>query len=714
MIEPAPDTGGVDLDGRFADGGGDDESSRTPDRRLPAATEQQAVVGVAVFWISVDAAQAWVIAPKPLAVLGPLTVLAMVAARSRRSPAPIVVAIAALGLVIGGWADRQYLELPAGRFSHLTATLASDARPVGAGWQATVAVIGVESGHAPATEPESLVAVSTPVPDGARLQVEAYGRAGFVLQSATVGERLVLTGSIRPVGDRPWLRARHVVARASLDEVNAVAPAGVFHRLAESVRDVIEGGGAGFDPSRRALYTGLVIGDDRFQPLSQQARFRVTGLSHLLAVSGQNVAFVLLVVWPLAGLLPYRWRFAAIGVALGLFVLVTRAEPSVLRATACAALATWAHLTGRDRSGIRVLAGGVAALLVVDPFLVDVVGFQLSVGASAGIVVLAPVIVDRIGVRSRLANRLLIQPVAVTVAAQLGVAPLLMHYFGPLSMVALPANLLAGWAAGAVMTLGLTAGPVAGLLHRSQSQSTPAVVADLIQAPTEVLLWWIDSVAAHSVWLAVPQLDGPRLAMLVGLLATTAVRPRRVPAVGSVRGSPDGIARVLLVAAAAGLVVVTGDTIPTPPPAPASLAPDCQWIPEATVSSDDPSVRAVLRSRSSSPEGLDVSGNEDLRTVLMVGAECSRDLVDTVLRLRIRSIDIVVTERGDGQARVIASALTEVTEVDVVLGPPLHRIRSATRLTGPLQIHGPGGLHGLIEPSPTRTRLRLELAVHDR
>ncbi|MCB1260741.1 MAG: ComEC/Rec2 family competence protein, partial [Acidimicrobiales bacterium] len=71
---------------------------------------------------------------------------------------------------------------------------------------------------------------------------------------------------------------------------------------------------------------------------------------------GQNVAFVLIVVHPVVRWLPWRWRAVVVLAVLGGFTLVTRAEPSVLRAVAMAGFTTLAVATGRPTSGLRHLA----------------------------------------------------------------------------------------------------------------------------------------------------------------------------------------------------------------------------------------------------------------------------------------------------------------------------------------------------------------------
>ena len=172
----------------------------------------------------------------------------------------------------------------------------------------------------------------------------------------------------------------------AVDEATGIREPAGLRGLAERVRNLVAAGADPIEVDRQPLYLGLVIGDDRFQPDPQRARFRAAGLSHLLAVSGQNVAFVLTVARPGVTLLPRRARLVATWGLLVLFATVTRFEPSVLRATATAGLAAWATVGGVPQSGVRLLGLATAALILVDPFLVPSVGFQLSGGASAGIV----------------------------------------------------------------------------------------------------------------------------------------------------------------------------------------------------------------------------------------------------------------------------------------------------------------------------------------
>jgi competence protein ComEC len=197
-----------------------------------------------------------------------------------------------------------------------------------------------------------------------------------------------------------------------------------------------------------------------------------------------------------------------------------------------ATLALLAGYLGRPADGLRVLALAVIALLAADPFLLRSVGFLLSCGASAGIVLLAP----RIAVRLP-GPRWAADIVAVTAAAQIGVAPVLLPVFGSIPVVALPANLVAVPLAGPLTVWGLLAGIVGGL-----ARARTPVVASVMSRPTTGLLHAIVAVAeiAARVPLAV---DGRAVWGITALLsafvaARRFVRWRSGAALGRPAGTP--------------------------------------------------------------------------------------------------------------------------------------------------------------------------------
>lgn len=347
-----------------------------------------------------------------------------------------------------------------------------------------------------------------------RLTAVAHGAPAARLDDALAGERLWLSGRVAPVGPQDtYAHWRHVVGRLTVESVESREPGSPVSRFANTVRRTLVDGAGSLSRSDRAVFLGMVIGDDRGQTVVVADDFRAAGLGHLLVVSGQNVAFVLAVVAPLAGRFRPAFRALWLFAALLLFAVITRFEPSVLRAVAMAGAGIGASVMGAPIDGRRALSWAVAALLLIDPFLVRLVAFQLSVAATAGIVWWS----------GRLAERLvgpawLRVPMATTAAAQLAVSPVLLGLFGPLPLASLPANLLAGPVSGAVMVWGCTGGLFAGVVG--------GVGAEVIHLPSKVMLWWIGGVASRAALGPQATLGAVSIVLLGGaaLLAMSKVR----------------------------------------------------------------------------------------------------------------------------------------------------------------------------------------------
>ena len=226
-------------------------------------------------------------------------------------------------------------------------------------------------------------------------------------------------------------------------------------RLRDAVRDSV----TALPPDRRALVPALVDGDDTGLDPALADAFRTTGLSHLLAVSGTNLTLVVGFALVVARWLRVRGRWLYVVGAGGIlgFVLLARAEPSVLRAAAMGSVALLGlGVNGADR-GVRALGVATVALLLVDPGLASAFGFALSVLATAGILLLAPTWRDAL---ARWLPRWVAEAVAVPAAAQLACTPLVAAISGQVSLVAVGANLLAAPAVAPATVLGLLGGLV--------------------------------------------------------------------------------------------------------------------------------------------------------------------------------------------------------------------------------------------------------------
>ncbi len=320
---------------------------------------------------------------------------------------------------------------------------------------------------------------------GERVLVTARNPQAGPLRTAAAGDDVVLRGTLRGAApESSWAISRRIVGQMTVTDAQLESRASGPRGLATSVRALIRDGAASISRDRRVLFTGLVFGDDRGQNVIVADNFRAAGLGHLLAVSGQNVVFVLVLASPLLGRLrKIPIRVVGSFVVLAAFGFLTRFEPSVTRAIVMMGLVLVAQAVGRPGGAASALPPAVIGLLLLEPLLAWSLAFQLSVCATGGLIVLAPRIADWLPgpTALRLAT-------AATIAAQAFVAPLLLSTFGQVSIVAVPANLVAAPAAAGVMMWGLLVGPIAGL--------APSGVATLLHLPTRALLWWIDGVAA--------------------------------------------------------------------------------------------------------------------------------------------------------------------------------------------------------------------------
>lgn len=321
--------------------------------------------------------------------------------------------------------------------------------------------------------------------EGERFEMWSRGRARQLrVRSWRGGEWIMVSGERRPLDAERTYRVawQHIVGEFELDWASDIDEGDPVARASNRVRATIERAAGALGEPDGALYRGLVIGDDRDQPRDMIDRFRASGLSHLTAVSGQNVAFVLAACGPLlVRLRPLPRWVLTVGV-IAWFVALTRFEPSILRAGVMAGLSATAFLTGRERQPVRILAVAVTALVLIDPLLAWSIGFWLSVGATAGVCTVGPWLAQRLAMFGPLAL-----PLGITLGAQLGVVLPSVLVFGRLPLVSVVANLLAVPVAGFVMLYGLPAGLVAG--------SIP-VLAPLLMFPVRIGTRWVDTVAA--------------------------------------------------------------------------------------------------------------------------------------------------------------------------------------------------------------------------
>ncbi len=382
---------------------------------------------------------------------------------------PLVLMLCACAALVGTWVGARAWEQTAPR--HLGnytgwAEIMADPAPYGAGLRVTIEI------------------------DDERFDAWLYGGARRKLADHQSGQFVWVDGRRAELGSNARrAQVRHVVGRFQVEVAGDVIDGSPLSRANNRVRDRLRAvAESTMVDADAALFTGLVIGDDSRQPSWMVDYFRTSGLSHLTAVSGQNVAFVVAAALPLLRRLRPWWRWAATVGLIVWFMALTRFEPSVLRAGVMAVLAATAYVRGQQVRPVRVLSLAVLVLVLADPLLVWSVGFWLSVGATLGVCTVGPWLIVRLP-----GPEWLRLPMSVTMGAQVGVVLPSVLVFGRLPIVSVPANLAAVPAAGFVMLYGLPAGLLASLL--------PGVLQPLVMLPATIGTRWVSAVAGVSAAL---------------------------------------------------------------------------------------------------------------------------------------------------------------------------------------------------------------------
>ena len=253
--------------------------------------------------------------------------------------------------------------------------------------------------------------------------------------------------------------------------------------------DLAEVSARALSPSAAGLFPGLIVGDTSRLPDDVREDFRVSGLTHLTAVSGANVSILLGAILLLVRFVGIGPRTGAVlaGTALVLFVIVVRPSPSVLRAAAMGGVALLALVAGRQRQALPALCTAIGLLVLVWPDLAVDVGFALSASATAGLVLIAPVWVASMQARGW--PRAVAEVCAVSCAAYIVTAPILAAATGTVSVVAVAANIL--------VTPVLAPLTVLGSLVAVCAPVVPGA-AEFLARGAAPMLWWLIAVAARA------------------------------------------------------------------------------------------------------------------------------------------------------------------------------------------------------------------------
>lgn len=375
----------------------------------------------------------------------------------------------------------------------------------------------------------------------ARQPVVIFASSGLVedFDHAESGAVYEVKGLLAPADEQSpesmVIRARWLSAQ--------ISPPGIVDRWVNDLRAGLRASTAFSPADQAALLPSLVVGDTAGITDEMDEQFKLTSLSHLMAVSGSNLSLMLVVLLALTRALGVRgWWIRLVGlVGVAFFVLVCRGEPSVVRAAAMGLVAVSAVGVGKGRRSVRNLALAVLCLMMIDPWLSRSWGFSLSVAACSGIALWAPGWVEAV---SAWAPRWLAEALAIPLAAQLATQPLITALSGRVSVIGVLANVVAGPFVGPATVLGLAAmctmaipvlpvvlGWLAGwcvqpiLLIAAWGAGLPSAAMDWPATPTGIALAVVFCLAAGSLLIHVLQRWFLAALLVLALFAGAAARP---------------------------------------------------------------------------------------------------------------------------------------------------------------------------------------------
>jgi competence protein ComEC len=469
--------------------------------------------------------------------VGAVAAALAVGVHDQRLTVAAVAAVVAAGALAIGWlrsARRAVAAIAIGaslillRATLIGAPPAPDGAPVGSGPWAMV----VES----MTSPRAGGQVAT-------LRTLDGGAAGFRLAATLPRYPSVEPGDVVDVEGRPRARPEgpygdyleRIGAWGTLDARGLVVrarPVDAGRILERARRDAGDALTRVLPEPEAGLAAGILIGLRDRVDRTVAAAFTTAGVSHVVAISGWNIAIVAAAIAAVSGRVGRRRRAIVTSLAVVAYIDFAGASPSVLRAGAMAGVALVARETGRASRAAAALSWAVVVLLLADPDLVGDAGFQLSSLATAGLIVWATPLSRRIeSLGGGRCPRWLAESLGVSLAAQVATLPVVLAAFGRLAIIAPAVNLAVVPLVAPAMAAGVVAlagGILVGL-------GAPGAVGSVVAAPAWVALRLIIAIvdagaALPFVSVSVESSVGAAAGLaFAGLISVVLVRRRHRP-----------------------------------------------------------------------------------------------------------------------------------------------------------------------------------------
>ncbi|MFA6228473.1 MAG: ComEC/Rec2 family competence protein [Patescibacteria group bacterium] len=284
-----------------------------------------------------------------------------------------------------------------------------------------------------------------PVVDRVAVKTDLYPEWQLA-EKVAVSCRLIRPGMIDDFDYARYLRKDGVFVACVLAEVKSLAPPSglsVLGHIGHLKSWLTRGINSSLSEPQASIIRGIILGDSRGIPEFYGVIFANLGLTHIIAVSGSHLVVVFAIILNLLiafGVRRQKTFWPSVFIIAG-YVILVGAPASAVRSAIMALAALYATALGRLTGIKNILACTAAIMLLFNPFtLLDDVGFQLSFASVLGLGYLLPIIKRYFKDWPEFWQ--IKEIVLTTGSAQLSTLPLILYYFGRLSLLSLPANLL--------------------------------------------------------------------------------------------------------------------------------------------------------------------------------------------------------------------------------------------------------------------------------
>jgi competence protein ComEC len=312
-------------------------------------------------------------------------------------------------------------------------------------------------------------------------------RFGFLYQKVPDNSRIRFTGTIlsepQIKGDLRFVKLNsdvvayfplypevnygdHVVVEGTLNEGILVNPKIIKHRVSGNIlfslrRKIVQFYAKALPADYASLVSGMTLGSKQYLSPELVSKLKKTGTTHVVVASGMNIVLVAGAVFALSLKFVSRRRAAFVAIVFSwIYTLIAGFEAPLVRASIMMTISTIALIGGRVYSAARALILTGLIMIIVKPYWAFDIGFQLSFVSTLSLICLG----KRIDKLFSKVPSLFRESFSTSLAAQMGVGPLIYIYFGTINLISPFINALILWCVPAITIAGMVAG-LLSLIH---------------------------------------------------------------------------------------------------------------------------------------------------------------------------------------------------------------------------------------------------------